>query len=39
MQGIVSPTGIAVSYAKYGEGPSLVVVHGSSTDHEPTGSS
>ena len=39
MQRIVSPTGIAVSYAKYGEGPRSIVVHGSFTDDEPTGSS
>ncbi|HEX6176536.1 MAG TPA: alpha/beta hydrolase [Candidatus Binatia bacterium] len=34
MQRIILPTGITVSYAKYGEGPPLVLVHGAFSDYE-----
>ena len=34
MQRIILPTGITLSYAKYGEGPLLVLVHGTFSDHE-----
>ncbi len=34
MQRISSPAGATVSYDKYGSGPSLVLVHGSFSDHK-----
>ena len=34
MQRIILPTSITVSYAKYGEGPPLLLVHGSFSDRE-----
>jgi pimeloyl-ACP methyl ester carboxylesterase len=34
MERITSPSGVTVSYDKYGTGPSLVLVHGSFSDHE-----
>ncbi len=33
MQWLSSPSGVTVSYEKYGSGPSLVLVHGSFSDH------
>ncbi len=33
MHHIPSPTGASISYEKYGSGPSLVLVHGSFSDH------
>ena len=34
MQRIPSPAGVTVSYDNYGEGPPLVLVHGSFSDHK-----
>ena len=34
MKRIPSPAGVTVSYDNYGEGPPLVLVHGSFSDHK-----
>lgn len=33
MQRVTSPAGVSVSYDRYGDGPSLVLVHGAFSDH------
>ena len=33
MQRVTSPAGVSISYDRYGDGPSLVLVHGAFSDH------